>query len=265
MPAGFGAPSRWLTAASWALVPGALGAAASAVVPVGPLAAALASLWLAASAVVAAWAVAEGWARWRAGRLDAAEAVLTVGWATLPGGAVWWLAARSGLDTGYDPLVDLLTAAHFHYGGAFVAVWAGLLGRTLAEPLRPLHAGLAAALVVGFWGVAVGIALGDGPLGGSAVETAGVLLLTGSSIALGGLGLWRAGRFDDRAGGLMVAASGGALALAMGLALYFHVGGALGHRPPDFGWMVSRHGWLNAFGFGLWGALGWRRLRPRRT
>ena len=261
VPDGFGVPSRWLTAASWALVPGALGAAGSAVVAPGPLAGALAGAWVAASAAVAAWALSEAWARRRA--LDASEAVLAVGWATLPGGAVWWFFARAGVETGYDAVVTVLTAAHFHYGGAFAAIWAGLLGRAVAEPLRRVHAALAVGLVAGFWAVAVGIALGGGPLGGSTVETAGVLALAASASGLGLLGLWQAGRFEDRSGGLMVAASGGSLALAMGLALWFHLGGALGYAPPDFGWMVSRHGWLVAFGFGLWGALGWRRLRPR--
>ena len=65
-----------------------------------------------------------------------------------------------------------------------------------------------------------------------------------------------------KTGGLMVAVSGGALALAMGLALWFHLGPRLGGG-PGVGWMVEHHGWLNAVGFALWGALGWRRLKPR--
>ena len=263
VPASFGAPRRSLVVASWALPVGALGAALSLLVPAGAGAGALAGLWVAATLAVAAWAGLEARDRWRSGGLDAAEAALAVGWVTLVGGAVWLGIARSGLGTEYGQLVELLTAAHFHYGGALAVVWTGLLGRTLGPRLRPLLPPLAAGLVVGFWGVAVGIAIGGVPGGGSVVETAGVLLLAASAIGVGVLGVVRAGAFESRATGGMVAVSGGALALAMGLALWFHLGPRLGLEAPGVAWMVERHGWLNAFGFGLWGALGFRRLRPR--
>ena len=256
----FGTPSRWLTVASWALGLGALAAAASAVVPTGPVAGALAAGWVVATLPVAGWALTRGLRQLRARTLTAPEALLAAGWATLPGGAVWWLLARAGMETGYGELVGLLTAAHVHYAGAIVAIWGGLLGRML--PASPLYAGLAAGLVAGFWGVALGIAWGRGPVGDAGIETVGVILLAASAVALGAWSLVRAGRFEDRTAGLMVAVSGGALVLAMGLALWFHLGARLGTRPPDIGWMVDRHGALNAYGFGLWGALGWRRLRP---
>ena len=259
--AAFGPVPRVLSAAGWALLPGMAGAAASVTVPTGVTAGALAAVWLLPTGLLALWALARAVRQWRGGGLGAAEAIGAVGWVMLPGGAVWLVLARGGVETGYGELVGILTAAHFHYAGAFVAIWAGLLGRTL-EPSR-WFAALAAALVVGFWAVVVGIVLSRGPLGGSWVETAGVVLLAAAAVALGAVGVVRAGRFEDRAAGLMVAVSGGALVLAMALALYFHVGARLGMRPPDFGWMVSRHGALNAYGFGLWGALGWRRLRPR--
>ena len=37
------------------------------------------------------------------------------------------------------------------------------------------------------------------------------------------------------------------------------VGARLGWASPNLLWMLSRHGWLDGIGFGLWGALGWRR------
>lgn len=259
--AAFGPAPRLLTAASWVLPLGMAGAAAGAVVPTGPLAGALAAVWLIPTALIALWALADTVRQWRGGGLTAPQAVLAVGWGLLPGGAVWLVLARGGVDTGYGELVGVLTAAHFHYAGAFVAIWAGLLGRMLA-PSR-WFAALAVALVAGFWGVALGIAWGRGPVSGSVVETVGVVLLAVSAIALGGLGMARAWQMEDRRAGLMISVSGVALVLAMGLALWFHTAARLGSRPPDFGWMVSRHGALNAYGFGLWGALGWRRLRPR--
>ncbi len=261
VPAGFGAAPRALSAASWLLLPGALGAAGSLLVAPGPLAGALAALWLVPTTVVAAHMVAEA-ARQR-GLADAAEVALALGWATLPGGAVWLVLARSGVDTGYSSLVALLTAAHFHYAGAFVLIWAGLLGRALAARWRTVHAGLVAGLVVGFWGVAAGIALGRGPASGSVVEAVGVALLTLAAVGVGVLGVVRAGAVEDRKTSVMLAVSGGALVLAMGLAAWFQFGARLGLGQPDVAWMASRHGALNAYGFALWGALGWRRLRPR--
>ena len=268
VPFAFGEPApRLLVAASWAMLPAALAASAAFALPQGTVAGVLVVPWGGVTALVAAWALGGAWARWRTDRLDAPEALVAVGLASLPGGAVWLLFARSGLDPGpYGDLVVLLTAAHFHYAAFAAAVWSGLLGRALADAtpaLRRAHAVLGAGLVVGFWLVAVGIALSRGPAGASVVETAGVLLLTSSAIALGGIGLVVASRLPDRWGSVMVAVSGGALALAMAFALWFNLAPRLGVDGPTIGTMLARHGWLNAVGFGLWGALGWRRLRPR--
>ncbi len=262
VPGGFGAAPRLLDLGSWLLLPGSLSAAASLLVPVGPLGGVLAGVWGISAAALALAALAEAARQWRAGTLSMPEAILTVGWLTLPCGAVWLVLARSGAETGYAGLIELLTAAHFHYAGALAAVWAALLGRVVAPSLRRLWQGLAGGLAVGFWGVAVGIALSRTPAGGSAIETAGVVLLAASAIGLGGLALWEARRFEDRTAGILVAISGGALVMAMGLALWFHLGGRVG-AGPDIAWMVERHGALIAYGFALWGALGWRRLRPR--
>lgn len=262
-----GEAPRLLVLASWLLLPGALAAAASFLLPVGAASGALAALWVAATAPVALWAVLRAVDDVRAGRLVASEAVLLAGLAALPGGAVWLTLARAGVDPGpYGALVVLLTAAHFHYAAFAAPVWAGLLGRALAvgPPLaRRLNGVFAVGLVIGFWLVAVGIALNRGPSGLGLLETAGVVVLTLSAAGTGVLGLVAAPRLGDRWGGVMLAVSGGSLALAMGLALWFNVGHRLGVGSPSVAWMVPRHGWLNAVGFGLWGALGWRRLRPR--
>lgn len=258
---------RLLAAASWMLLPCAVAAAASFLIPVGPTSGALTVPWLVATGALALWALQSAWAHLRAGRLRPSEAVLHVGLAVLPGGAVWLLFARAGVDPGpYSDLIVLLTATHFHYGAFAAPVWSGLLGRVLTDRpprLQRLNATLGVGLVVGFWLVAAGIATSRGPAGPSLVETIGVGILTLSAIGTGLLGLVVASSFGDRWAGVMIAISGGSLALAMGLALWFNLGPRLQVGSPDVAWMVPRHGWLLAVGFGLWGALGWRRLRPR--
>ncbi|WP_420456269.1 YndJ family transporter [Rubrivirga sp.] len=262
-PASFAAPTRMLTAASWLLMPGALGAAAAFVVPAGPLAAGLAALWVVPTLALAAWALAEAVGRRRAGTLDATELAVAVGWSILPGGALCLVLARSGVDVGASPLAVLLATVHVHYAGAFALVWAGLLGRTLPDGWRRPHAVLVAGLVVGSLMIALGVAWRAWPSGSLAVASLGAALLTLSAAGVGGLGVVRAGSFEDRTAGLMVAVSGGALVLAMGLAAWVQFGARLGLDPPDVAWTAERYGWLVAYGFGLWGALGWRRLRPR--
>ena len=258
------APLRW---ASRAVGAAGLLAAVSFLLPAGPQAGALTLPWLGATALVGAEGLRRAWAQWRARRWIPEEALLAVGLAALPGGAVWLALSRTGLDPGpYGAFVVLLTAVHFHYATFVAPVWGGLLGRVLrARMPRAMGAftAAAAALVVGTPLTAVGIAVSRTPAGGTPVEAAGVLGVTLGAIGLGALGLVVAGRLDGLWGRLFVGVSGGALALAMGLALWFHAGGALGVAAPDAVWMVPRHGWLNAVGFGLWGALGWRRLRPR--
>lgn len=261
------APSRWMVWASHGLLPAALVFASSFLVPPGGGAAALVVPW----GIVTGLLAVEGLGRlgrlWRERRWDTPEIVLAAGFAMLPGGAVWAILSRAEIDPGpYGELVVLLTAVHFHYAAFVGPVWAGLLGRFVAQERpawRAAFAPLGLGLVVGTPVVALGIAASRGPAGGALVETVGVVLLTASAIGLSGLGLAMAPRMADRWAGVMVAVSAGSLALAMGLALWFNVGGRLGLAAPDVTWMLPRHGWLNGIGFGLWGALGWRRLRPR--
>ena len=260
-------PSRWVRAASYGVLPASLVFASSFLVPAGTVAALLVAPWAVVTLLVALDALARLAALWRERRWDAAEVVLASGFGLLPGGAVWAILYRAGIDPGpYGELVVLLTAIHFHYAAFVAPVWAGLLGRFLAQA-RPgwsgIYGTLGTGLVVGTPLVAFGIAASRGPAGGAAIETLGVVLLTFSAIGLGALGLAVVGRIEDRWGGVMVAVSAGSLVAAMALALWFNVGGRFGLAAPDIAWMLPRHGWLNAVGFGLWGALGWRRLRPR--
>ena len=263
-------PSRFVVWASFGLAPAALAFASSFLLPTGRGAALLVIPWAVVTGLIALDALGRLRTLWAHRRWDAAEIVLASGFGMLPGGAVWALLSRAGLDPGpYGDLVVLLTAVHFHYAAFVAPVWAGLLGRFVAAEARPVLRGLytvcGLGVVLGTPLVAIGIAASRGPAGGAAIETVGVVLLTFSAIGLGTLGLAMAPRVDDRWAGVMLAVSSGSLVAAMGLALWFNVGARFGLASPDVAWMLPRHGWLNAIGFGLWGALGWRRLRLRPT
>lgn len=262
-------PSRWVAWASYGLAPAALAFASSFLVPPGRLAASLVVPW----GIVTAFLALDGIGRlgrlWRERQWDASEGVLAAGFVMLPGGAMWALLSRAEIDPGpYGELVVLLTAVHFHYAAFVAPVWAGLLGRVIAwerPAWRAVFAPLGLGMVAGTPLVALGIAVSRGPAGEAVIETVGVVLLTVCAMGLGGLGLAMAPRMEDRWAGVMLAVSASALVGAMGLALWFNVGARLGLASPDVGWMLPRHGWLNAVGFGLWGGLGWRRLRPRTS
>ncbi|MEO0558393.1 MAG: YndJ family transporter [Bacteroidota bacterium] len=260
-------PSRFIVWASYGLAPAALAFASSFLFPVGRGAALLIVPWTGVTLLIALDALGRLHSLWAERRWDVAEVVLAAGFGLLPGGAVWAILSRAGIDPGpYGELVVLLTAVHFHYAAFVAPVWAGLLGRLVAEARPALRRGFTAfglGVVLGTPLVAIGIAVSRGPAGGAAIETVGVVLLTLSAIGLGAVGLAMAPRVEDRWTGVMLAVSSGSLVVAMVLALWFNVGGRFGLASPDVVWMLPRHGWLNAIGFGLWGALGWRRLRPR--
>ena len=260
-------PSRFVIWASYGLAPAAVAVASSFLFPTGWGAALLIAPWAVVTVLIALDGLGRLRALWTDRRWDAAEFVIAAGFGMLPGGAAWMTLSRAGVDPGpYGELVVLLTAVHFHYAAFVAPVWAGLLGRFVIQAapwMRRLFAGFGIGLVLGTPLVALGIAASRGPAGGALIETVGVVLLTVSAIGLGALGLAMAPRIEDRWAGLMVAISAGSLVAAMGLALWFNVGARFGLASPDVVWMLPRHGWLNGIGLGLWGALGWRRLRPR--
>ncbi|MEM0962092.1 MAG: YndJ family transporter [Bacteroidota bacterium] len=257
VPASFGPAPAVLRVAVWLLGPGALGTVASAVVPAGALAGALAALWLLPTGLLAFKAVADAGRRWRETTLDAAEVLVTAGWVALPVGAAGVVLARSGAQTGLDPFAMLLMTGHILGTGAILPLWSGLLGRSVGA--SGWRRWVASLLLTGLWGLTAGVVLSGGLAPSASVVAPGILLaLAASGVGIAGV-VW-AGRVEERATGLMLAVSGGTLVLAMVLAAWFTVG--LGRSAEDVAWMVERYGWLTAF-FALWGGLGWRRLRPR--
>jgi YndJ-like protein len=229
-----------------------LGAAAGALslwLPRGAVAAALATGYAAAAAVLFAYALSRAS---RPGRKRPAElAVLTAlaGPAVAAGALV---AERAGYPLfGFEPAVLALTVAHFHFAGFAAALVAGLLTR-----VSPGRAADAAALTVptGTLLVLVGYFTAE------AVELAGALVLTAGMWIVGWL-TWRYARRTalDRLTAALLTCSAAVLAASMVLAVSWALGEATGLPHPSLAWMAAAHGVANALGFALCAMVGWRR------
>jgi hypothetical protein len=171
-------------------------------------------------------------------------------------GAAWLVAHRANWTPwNFDPLIVLLTAAHFHHAGFTLPLMAGLNAKAAPGCWTRFSC---VAILAGVPLVAAGITCTHfGVL--RFVEPCGVTVLV-----LGALGVavsqMRRGMENQHSMltriGFVV--SGASLLSAMILAMGFglrHVvpNGAL--TMPQM-WMI--HGTLNAFGFGLCGLLAWR-------
>jgi len=171
-------------------------------------------------------------------------------------GAAWLVAHRANWTPwNFDPLIVLLTAAHFHHAGFTLPLMAGLNAKTrpgcwtrfscvsvlagvplVAAGITCTHFGLtpfveplgAAVLVLGALGVAVS------QLRRGLVKGCGVLVRTGFIV------------------------SGASLLVAMILAMGFGLRQAFPNLALTMPLMWMIHGSLNAFGFGLCGLLAWR-------
>jgi YndJ-like protein len=176
-------------------------------------------------------------------------------------GAVWLVAYQSNwTPLGFDPLIVLLTAVHFHHAGFTLPLMAGLNAKA--------HPGCwtrfsCVTILLGVPLVAVGITCTHvGVL--KFVEPFGVTIFV-----LGALGValsqMRRGLEKQHTIGtrLSFLISGTSLFAAMLLALSF----GLRYLIPNYAltmpqmWMI--HGTLNAFGFGLCGILAWRGAQSR--
>lgn len=171
-------------------------------------------------------------------------------------GAVWLVAHRaSWTPWGFDPLIVLLTAAHFHHAGFTLPLMAGLNARANPGCWTRFSC---VAILLGVPLVAVGITCTHfGVM--KFVEPFGVaiLVLGALGVAVSQLrrGLERQRSILTRIGFLI---SGASLFAAMVLALGF----GLRYMIPNFALTMPQmwaiHGTLNAFGFGLSGILAWR-------
>lgn len=220
-----------------------------------PLAAAMAVPWGATTLLLAAWGVSaiirsRNWRRPDRWCIGAGAVYGLVG-----GG--WALFDRLGYaPLGFDPLIVLLTAMHFHHVGLVVPAVAGLAAERFARP-----AGYIAGL-----GVVLGVPLVAGGItvthttGNPILEAAAVTVMTGGLLGLayvlfalvGDVRVPSFSRFTFMIASL-ACATGAILALLYGLRAYVVI------PSLTVATMAKTHGLVNAFLFELPAVAGWMR------
>ena len=174
-------------------------------------------------------------------------------------GGIWAMADRGGLrPLRLDPEIVALTAAHFHFAGLLLPIIAGLVLRQMPDSRFAARAGVGVAL--GVPAVALGITAGQ--LGWSpAIEAAAGSALALSAMAIAILQIrWALDATTTSAyARVLLGISGASLFFAMLLAVAYAIRGFTAPLPwLGLPHMRAIHGTLNALGFALCGALGWR-------
>ncbi|MFN0069810.1 MAG: YndJ family protein [Limisphaerales bacterium] len=250
-------PQPWRMAA-WLQLPAAAGAVAAVLAAPGSFAAVTgASLWFVQTLLLAGF----GFTRlaWH-GMLCVEELVITAGFLQLPVGGFWLLAHAAGWSLGFDSLIVLLTAIHFHYAGFLAPVVAGLVGRlvpwTSGWPRKLYRPG---ALSIAAAPPAIGLGIAASP----ALEVAAVsLLVIGFGVFAVTLLAFVVPRLGTRLPQMGLATAGMALFATMALAAWYALGEFGWAAPAPLAVMARAHGWLNAYGFATLGLLSLARLRP---
>ncbi len=171
-------------------------------------------------------------------------------------GAAWLVAyCANWTPWGFDPLIVLLTAAHFHHAGFTLPLMAALNAKASPGCWTRFSC---VAILLGVPLVAVGITSTHfGVL--KFVEPIGVAILVlgalGVAVSQVWRGLERKRTVWTRIGFLI---SGASLFAAMVLALSFGLRYLIPNYALTMPQMWAIHGTLNAFGFGLCGILAWR-------
>lgn len=249
LPFRTGRRSRWYRAAGWSLLPAALAAVVALSLPTGSVAVLLAIPWLAATGVMAVFALQRGFPT----SSRPPELALSVALVYLPVTGVALLAHRAGVTFGFGPTTMLLTAVHFSYAGCALPAFVGLLGREFGES-RPYYA-LLVPVLAGPGIIGLGIAFS--PL--VELAAAGLFAVVVAALAVYTILVIGSPR---RLGDGLVGIAALSVAVSMGAVVAYLASRSTAATLVDFETMLMGHGWLNAAGFGLLGLVGWRLLDP---
>ena len=181
----------------------------------------------------------------------------------LPIGALWLLMSRLNLrPLGFDSLIVLLTAVHFHFITLTALTITGLSGQALKAERRAfphrLYRVLAPGMLITPLIVAGGITLTQ-VTGVRLLEGVGACLLACCLIGIALLNVCFIvpGTRPALARILLLVSSNGVV-LTMLLATAYALGETTGAWTITIAQMIALHGWINGLVFGLCGLLGWR-------
>lgn len=201
--------------------------------PVGPQAAGLALVWALSTGLVALTAV------WPPPQRQLRSWLASAGGVYLAVGGAWMVVARWGQPfMGFDPLLCLLTANHFHYAGFAAPILAS------RAPRLPEWAGW--SILVSPVLIAIGITAA--PL----LEWMAAVLFAGALMTLAVLNLGA----DYGGPAVLTRLAWTALLISMPLAVLYALGQYFGLWAPGIPWMILSHGVLNAVVFSLGGLAG---------
>ncbi|HJL15561.1 MAG TPA: YndJ family transporter [Sandaracinaceae bacterium LLY-WYZ-13_1] len=184
---------------------------------------------------------------------DAARAISASALLFVPVGAGWLVASRMGArPLGFDPILVVLTAVHFHFAALAAPVLASRVVDALDGRLRRVAAAAGVVVVASIPVVAVGLTLS------AELALVGASALAVALLIVGGLTLTHVQRTARSrwARGLLVI-SGLSVILSMPLAVAYQWGQVTGQPLVDLELMIRLHGYANAHGFATCGLLAW--------
>lgn len=203
----------------------------------GPLAAALALPWLALAMVGAAAAIGHGVVHLpsilRPSRIPDLGVDVALGFVGV--GAVFVVIDRLGIDTGFAPVIVLLTATHFHFAGFGLLAMASLVADSRSWLRVPI-----VGLMLGIPLTALGFVLVS-----DEINAVGALVVGSSGIGVGVAFMTSRAMTRFR---WLSRAAGAALVIGMPMGIAWSVAILTGASFVDLDTMVRTHGVLNSLG-----------------
>lgn len=241
---------------------GALAVVVSALLGAGPAAAALASLWLLVTGLIALDGLI-GLFRLRQSDLPVVvNASLLAGMIFLPVGASWLVMSRLGIQAfGFGDTIVVLTAVHFHFAGFAAPLLAALTGNHLqsSNMVQRLLVVTVACIIAGTPLVAAGITVSPAlALIGAVIISLGLHFLALLNL------VWVVPSLAGRLPKALLIISSLASVPAMLLAAVYAYSIVFQRLIVDIPQMAMTHGVANAFGFALCGMGAWVLISKER-
>ncbi|MDR7073397.1 YndJ family protein [Fictibacillus barbaricus] len=182
---------------------------------------------------------------------NAVEISIDFGMMYLFVGGLWFFAYIAGIDTGFSPLINWLTAIHFHYSACLLPISLGLFGRLHDSKWYPwmvsiiLAGPILVAVAITFW-----------PL----LEVLSVALYIFAIYTL--IILACRTRFSTTFQTVLIRLSYSAIGVTILFSMLYAANNAFGIWPITIDFMLTFHGFVNCIGFGFLGVIGWAIAPP---